>query len=151
MSNEWLAAESSERTNNVLAAINAVSIHTKLQIAGTADDPDTRRIDEAKQCILAFLESLGQFIDQISDDEHGPVIGADPRSSVVAKRFVAAARSDQNKSPLYQLPLDRVKEIIASNGRDDPNELVLCLRDLRNLLEQDARPDANAVSGGLSA
>lgn len=149
MSNEWLAAGSSEHINCVLAAINALSIHMKLKMIGKTDDASTRQVEEAKKRIGDFLDSLSQYVGQISSNDNGAVMGADLRTNAITKRFVQAAMQEHGESPLYQLTLRQVKELISSDGGDNPQQLVLCLRDLRALLEQDAGSDTDALRGGL--
>jgi hypothetical protein len=43
MSSEWLTAESFERSQRLISAINTLSIHTKLAREGIANAPDGAR------------------------------------------------------------------------------------------------------------
>lgn len=147
--NEWLAARSFERAHEVIAAINTLSMYTKLRSVGLADLQRAEEADKAARIVSAFLSKLGSLIAVAQRDPESVGAGADPRLGHLARRFVAAQRDWPQRSPLYARPASDVVALLASSDERDQHRLVSCLRELRNLIEQNAHPDVAGILGEI--
>jgi len=149
MTTEWLTARSFERAHEIIAAINTLLIHSKRALAG---EPDTDRqvdVSEARQVLLVFLERLSAVVHQAEQDRDSTIVGADPRLSSLAKRFLVARRQLPQRSPLYAGTLDELKGLLKSEDRKDQERLIASLRELRVLIEQHAHADIVGILGEI--
>lgn len=147
MSVEWLAAGSFERTHEVISAINRISIDAKLELSGTHASHSTHDVEEAKISLKSFLSRFEGFVREVEANQKAPVLGADPRMGLLARRFVAEKTQRVHNSKLYKAPIDEVVALIDSNNSADRLALVEALRDLRSLLEQHAHADIVGILG----
>jgi hypothetical protein len=58
VNSDWLTASSFERASEIISAINLLSIHSKLTLAGVDDPADPFDIGEARAKLVAFLAEL---------------------------------------------------------------------------------------------
>lgn len=147
--NEWLTARSFERAHEVIAAINTLSMYTKLKSVGLADIRRAEEADKAALVVSAFLSKLGSLIAVAQKDPESVGAGADPRLGHLARRFVAAQRDWPQRSPLYARPAADLVALLDSSDERDGHRLVSCLRELRNLIEQNAHPDVAGILGEI--
>ena len=88
MSTQWLAIQSFQHSQDLLAAINTLAIHIKSKLAGVLDGEPPEAVENARGIIAAFLNDLKTFVEEASEAK--PVIGADIRLRQLAKSFSAA-------------------------------------------------------------
>ncbi len=74
MSTQWLTVRSFQQSQELLEAINALSIQIKLKLAGIKDQDRENQAKEAQESLKAFLGDLDVFVGA------GPVTGADART-----------------------------------------------------------------------
>jgi outer membrane murein-binding lipoprotein Lpp len=91
MSDAWQLAESFERTRHLIAAINTVSVHTKLSLAGVADPQKVEDVASATSHLRTFLEKLAGDLSQFDKDASSPVTGATARANLLAKQFACSS------------------------------------------------------------
>jgi hypothetical protein len=149
MTNEWLAARSFERSHEIIAAINTLSIHSKRVLAGDTDAGRQTEVAKARQVLLAFLDRFHEVVRQAEEGRDSTIVGTDPRLSSLAKKFMIAKRQLPQRSPLYIGSLDELRCLLQSNARDDQDRLVASLRDLRVLIEQHAHADVVGILGEI--
>jgi len=149
MSNNWLAAESFERTHGILAALNALSIHAKMTLARVDDTERNSDVVKARAVLRAFLESFGAIVKEAEGTHEGMVTGADPRLSQLARTFVAKRRQWPQHSPLYDITLSEVEALLESDIPDDLHRLIAYLQELRVLLEQNVHADIAGLLGEI--
>src|SRR5437016_3574698 len=80
MSMKWLAVRSFQHSQDLLAAINTLSIHLKLEASGDTDSEHTAQANQAREVLGSFLEMLEPVIADAERGETKPVLGADPDS-----------------------------------------------------------------------
>ena len=149
MSDAWQLAESFERTRRLISAINIVSVHTKLALAGIPDPQPEEQVANAIANIRAFLEKLADDVSHYENNSTSPVTGATVRSNRLAKRFALSRTQAPESSPLYARSLPEFIPFLGSSKRKDRTALVAGLTTLRNLLEQHHHADSSEMLGKL--
>ena len=87
--NDWLVSQSLERSLDIISAINRVSIHSKLRLAGMEDTTAPEEIREAREALTSFLGTLSELIEKAEGSEDKIAFGADPRLSTLARKFLS--------------------------------------------------------------
>ena len=150
MSVQWMAVQSFQKSQDLLAAINALSIHLKLGAAGLSDDERAERAHQARKTLTSFLETLEPVIDKIASGESKPLLGVDPRLRQLAKNFLAAKRNHRRfHSALFQNRFSQFKQILTSERTEDRESLLESLNELRMLIEEHVHTDTERVLGEL--
>jgi hypothetical protein len=149
MSDAWQLAESFERTRKLIAAINVISVHTKLTLAGAADPQSEDELSSAIGLVRAFLEKLAGDLPEFERDANSAVTGATARSNLLAKRFALARSQSPDASPIYAMPIRDFIPILSSSDKSDQIALISGLQALRNLLEEHHHADSSEMLGNL--
>jgi hypothetical protein len=149
MESDWLAAASLERTQEVLSAINTLSIHAKLSAAGSPDPAYVAAARPARERVLAFLGDLDRITQHVEQAIPDAVVGTDPRMGDFARRFLAGKHKWPRRTPLFALSLPEVRELISSDDPACRTDQIACLAELRSLLEQHAHVDTVGLLGNL--
>ncbi len=147
MKTDWLEASSLERMHQLVAAINTLSIHAKLLLAGRADPAQPDDIDVARQHLLGFLNRFSALIRDANRSRDGAVVGADPQLAGLAANYIDLSRQATPDSPLLTIPLDQASEMVMSERDQDLVQLVPFLRELRSLIQQQPQADATELLG----
>ena len=148
MSNEWLAVQSFQRSQELLAAVNALSIHIKLNAAGASDEVRRRQAEDARAKLREFVVTMQNVIGDAQGEDAKPLLGANPRLRQLAKSLMTARRNRHRfRSALFRETLTRAEELIGSHKREDEQALLLCLDELRVLLSEHIHKDAEKVLG----
>lgn len=145
---DWLTAASFERAEDVVAAINTLSIHAKLALADVDDRVDGERLARARSDLLAFLSALEAAVSD-ADTGGAPLVGADPRLADLATRYRAAQRRWPPPSPLFATSFADLRALVGSERPEDRPALIGCLRGLRALVEQHAHEDVVGLLGDV--
>ena len=151
MKHEWLTTSSFERSQGILSAINMLSIHVKLRMAGV-NEPDTEaegRHAKEKETLLDFLSHLQKLIQDAEGDDAGIVTGGDPRFGELAKRYLSRKQRFAQQSVAYELSIERLRELIQQDDAKELLMLIRYLRDLRELIEEHAHADVVALLGEI--
>src|SRR5262245_17902430 len=136
--NEWLTAESFEQAHELLSAINTLSIHTKLALAGIDDAARLEEVREARTTLINFLNRFEQVVSEADQRRDHKALGVDPRFGQLASKFLAAKSQWSQGSSLYSTPFTELQRLTMSEKKEDQKDLVAILRDLRAFVEQHA-------------
>jgi hypothetical protein len=148
MSIKWLAVKSFQHSQDLLAAINALSINLKLASAGKTDGEHAAQATQARETLGSFLTMLEPVVADAEGGETKPVLGADPRLRQLAKSFVSAKRNRHRfHSALFRDTFTRVQQLLYSPHEEDRQPLLECLGELRVLIEEHVHTDAEQVLG----
>jgi hypothetical protein len=148
MSVQWVAVQSFQHSQDLLTAINALSIHLKLAQAGIIDTARHARAEEARATLRSFLAELEPIITEVEGGAASPVLGADPRLRELARSFATARRSPQwFHSALFRDTFNRVRQLLDSHRPEDREPLLECLNELRVLIEEHIHTDTEQVLG----
>lgn len=150
VSTQWLAAQSFQHMRDLLAALNTLSIHLKLGLAGHPDEERREAAQQARDTLAAFLKELETLTQQAEQGDAKPMMGVDLRLRQLAKQFEAAKR-DRNRfhSALFLYALPHVQQLLYSGKREDQQALIGCLQELRTLLEEHVEADTACISVAL--
>lgn len=146
MSNQWLAVQSFQQGQDLLAAINTLVIHLKLKLMGVGDEERAEAVEKAKVTLFSFLKTLDKVVRQVEQGNGGPLTGIDPRLRQLAKNFVIAK---QGKPRLHlhlceESPL-QVAYLLKSTEPDKQEALIKSLAELRTLLEEHISNDTTQI------
>src|SRR5205823_811578 len=90
-----------------------------------------------------FVDELGSVVEGAARGGAGPLMGTNPRLRQLARSFLDAKRDRRHsRSPLFRRPLGELREMLTSEGGEDQQVLLDCLRELRTLLDLDAGEDS---------
>jgi len=141
MKSEWLTASGFERASEILLAINTLSIHAKLILAGITDPANPLEIQQARLRLVAFLEGLKALVENTEKDHTKVITGTDPRFSELALHYLEERRRVPSRSIFFSLPIGRVEELIQSEQEHELRSQVECLETMRAMVEQIAQTD----------
>lgn len=147
MNSDWLTASSFERSSEVMSAINVLSIHAKLTLAGVDDPTDLAEISKAKARLVRFLEELRRLVDGAGQTQANLMVGTDPRLGELALEYIGERKRLPPRALLYTLSLAQLSALVESDSAEDVPKLVECLESLRSLFEQHAHTDIAGIFG----
>jgi hypothetical protein len=150
MSIQWLTVQSFQHSQDLLAAINALSIHIKLALTGISDEERKGTADGARETLLSFLTEMDTVVKETEQQGSAPIVGVDPRVRQLAKSFVVARRNRRRfNSVLFQNSIQRVQQLLCSNDKEDQASLLKSLEELRVLLEEHVHMDVERLLGEI--
>ena len=148
MSTDWLNIQSFQQSQELLSAINTLSIHRKLTDKGY---PDTNRKESAEQAVetlISFFQKLDKIVQNIEDGPRKPVLGVDARLRHLAENYVQAKRA-QSHSPFLELPLSQFRDLFYSESPEDCGKSLAVLAAFRELLEEHVGVDTRQLLGDI--
>jgi hypothetical protein len=146
MNSEWLAIQSFQQSQDLLTAINTLSIHTKLELRGHKDEERAESVAQAREILASFLKDFEQVIEQVEQAGNGPLLGVDPRLRQLAKSFAHARRERHRfRSRLFRKPISDAMNLLASTDKRDQQALIECLSELRTLVEEHMQADTARI------
>lgn len=142
-----LAVQSFHENQNLLSAVNTLSIHTKLEMAGHSDLNTEKDIRKAKEDLCAFLKELNPQVQRV-EIENKPLLGVDPRRRQFVRHLIAAKQNYRIRSPFLLGKLSEGSQLLDSK-EGDKAALLLFLEELRMLLEEHIGSDVQQLFGGF--
>lgn len=149
MNSEWLSTSSFEQMHEVISAINTISIHAKLTLAGVSNPAQETTIEDAKEKLQHFVDRFQNLIQSSEEEGNGTIIGADPRLGKLAARYLSEKNRLSSQTVFNEISFDDLKRLIASDKPEDLSQLIQCLRDLRSLVEQHSYTDVIDLLGEI--
>jgi hypothetical protein len=139
MTAKWLALRNLRRNQEILKAINTLSLQLHLQGAGGAShfDPDT--LATAQRTLVDFLTQLRDGLKAAEASETGLIYGVDPRFQAFVGTYQAVQAVDST-SPLA-VDLSTIQREIEAATPTDPAGLLAYLTALRGLIEAEIKQD----------
>lgn len=147
MSNTWLAAESFERGQRLIQAVNALAISTKLTLAGTQDPERAALAEYAREELRTFLGSFANWLAEAERPPARAVTGIDPRLHQLVMVFVSQRRRLPSRSLLYRLPMKQVLALLDAHTPSEMQQLLECLQELRTVFEDHLHTDVVGLLG----
>jgi hypothetical protein len=150
MSIRWLTVQSFQQSQDLLAAVNALSIHLKSELARIPDEERAAAAEQARELLSSFFDQFEVILNKVEHEDEEPVLGADPRLRQLARNFIEARRNRRRfHSELFACSSAHIKHLLHSKGDGDKRALVQCLADLRVLLEEHLQVDAERMLGDI--
>lgn len=148
INSQWRAVQSFQENQNLISAINTLSIHIKLEMAGHSDLQKAEAIAKAREELCAFLKELNPQV-QRAEVENKPLLGVDPRRRQFVKHLITAKQSDRIHSPFLLDKLSKGVQLLRSDAKADKQDILLFLEELRMLLEEHIGSDVQQLFGGF--
>jgi hypothetical protein len=150
MSVQWLAVQSFQHNQDLLSAINKLSIHLRLQLEGNNDTERGEEANKAREILSSFLRELETLVKDKEGGESVPVLGANPRLRQLARSFMNA-KHDRRRfhSSLFRNGAGCFQRLLESNAKEEQQALLESLEDLRLLVEEHMHVDAERVLGEI--
>ncbi len=142
------AVQSFYENQKLLFAINTLSIHIKLEMAGHCDMNRSKEIPEAKEVLRLFLTELEPQVQRAEEAETKPLLGVDPRRRQLVKNVVDARRN-RIRSPFLRGKLSDASQLLYSDKTEDKEDILLVLEELRMLLEEHIAGDTEVLWGRI--
>lgn len=150
MSIQWLSVQSFQHNQDLLAAINKLSIHLRLQLEGNEDAERAGEANKARDMLSSFFRELETLVKDTERGEEVPVLGANPRLRQLARSFVKAKRNRRRfHSSLFRNGAGRFQQLLHSTKKEDSEALLESLEELRVLVEEHMHVDAERVLGEI--
>lgn len=150
MSAQWLSLQSFQQGQELLEAINNVSIHIKLKRNGIADPERAKTMRQNREKIKTFLQALAPLVEQAEVNHDKPLLGIDLRRRQLVNRFLEAKRNSRRyRSALFRNSIAEAIRLVESNAEDDQQNLIECLADLRILIREHTNRDAARILGEI--
>lgn len=150
MSTQWLTVQSFQHNQDLLTAINKLSIHLRLQLEGHKDAKRIEETNKAREILSSFFRELETIVNDTERGEGMPVLGTNPRLRQLARNFVTAKRNRRRfRSPLFQKGPAHFQQLLQVERREDYPVLLESLQELRVLLEEHMHLDAERVLGEI--
>jgi hypothetical protein len=147
---QWLAVQSFQKNQDLLAAINKLSIHLRLQLERNEDAERAGEANKAREMLSSFFRELETLVNDTERGEEVPVLGANPRLRELARRFVRAKRNRRRfRSSLFRNGAGCFQQLLHSNTKEDRQALLESLEELRVLVEEHMHVDAERVLGEI--
>ena len=164
MSTKWLAIQSFQYDRSLITAINTLSIQIKLELAGISGSekiesgttrmphplhkPDNWSTEKARQTLSSFLDILETLTNNSELAPVSPLTGKNQRLRQLAENF-ALARNNNSEfdSILFRETLSKTKSLLNSELKEDKEALLLCLQELRKLIEEHIYLDTETILG----
>lgn len=148
MSTKWLAIQSFQYDRSLIAAINTLSIHIKLELAGISDSGKIKLTEEARNTLSSFLDKLEVLIDNLEQANTSPLTGTTQGLRQLAQKFTSAKNNKSEfNSILFQETLSKTRSLLNSELKEDKEALLLCLQELRKLIEEHIYLDTTTILG----
>ncbi|MDE0314678.1 MAG: hypothetical protein OXM61_07250 [Candidatus Poribacteria bacterium] len=148
VNSQWRAVQSFQDNQNLISAINTLSIHIKLEMAGHSDLNRAAAVPKAKETLCKFLTELDSQV-QCVEIEKKSLLGVDPRRRQFVKHLIDAKNEYRIHSPFLQERLSVVKQLLHSDADTDKQETLILLDELRMLLEEHIGNDVEQFFGGF--
>ena len=142
------AVQSFHENKRILFAINTLSIHIKLEMAGHSDLSRAKEIPEAKEVLRLFLIELEPQVKRAEEAESKPLLGVDARRRQLVKNFISARRN-RIRSPFLRGKLSDAAQLLCSDKTADKKDILLVLAELRMLLEEHIASDTEILLGRI--
>ena len=147
MNSQWRAVQSFQENQNLISAINTLSIHIKLEMAGQSDIDMVDTVSKAREELCRFLAELDTQVSRV-EVENVSLLGVDPRRRQFVNHLIDAKNSCRISSPFLE-DLSDVQHLLYSDKERDKNHILCLLEELRMLLEEHLGSDVEQLFGGM--
>ena len=148
MNSQWRAVQSFQENQNLISAINTLSIYIKLALAGHADVKRAEAVPKAKETLCTFLTELNSQVQHF-EVEKKSLLGVDTRRRQFIEHLIEAKNELRIHSPFLQDKLSSVNNLLHSDAETDKQETLRLLEELRMLLEEHIGSDVEQLFGGF--
>ena len=141
--------QSFHENQKLLSAVNTVSTHTKLEMAGRFYLNNTKVITEAKETPNTFFKGLDIIVERVEKTGTQSLLEVDARRRQFIRNFIAAKHNYRIQSPSFRGKLSDVAQMIYSDKEADRQDILLVLEDFRIPIEEHIASDTEVLLGGI--
>jgi hypothetical protein len=146
--NDWLTAQTVHRMQELLSAITDLSVDSKLKLAGVKTGRNRSSVENSRQLLLDFFDRLDGMIKRSRTTPTGLMLGADPETGAIARKFLAADRGS-TQDPDRWVDLAHLRALLTAKTNEELRELSDVLETLRTLVEEQSHAGITAVLGEI--
>jgi hypothetical protein len=147
MVSDWTVIQSFQHNQDILRAINTLSIFLKLKQKEKKVDTRRQAVREARHILSEFLDRLETATLQNNEKQPAMPLGVSPRLQQLAQGYWAARQHHRFHSRLFTESISAIKPLLASEEIEDQKLLIDCLAELRILVEEHLQADESQVLG----
>lgn len=147
MASDWSAIQSFQHNQDVLRAINTLSIFLKLKQKGIKVGIREQSAKEARRTLTDFLDQLETATVQNDQKQPAMPLGVSPRLQQLAQGYLAARQHHRFHSQLFTDSIGSIKPMLSSEDAKEQKLLIDCLAELRVLVEEHIQADESQVLG----
>ena len=148
MNSQWRAMQSFHDNQKLVSAINTLSIHTKVEMAGHPHSDWAAEVPKAKEELCAFLTELHPQV-QRAEVEKEPLLGVNPRRQQFVRHLLNAKQNSRIHSPVLRDKLSAGAQLLHADAEADKEDMLLFLEELRMLIEEHLGSDVHQLFGGI--
>lgn len=145
MSVKWLGVQNLKQHQDLLSAVNALSIKTKFDLAGVNDETVNSAAVGARERLSVFFSTLKGVISEMEVGEGAALLGADLGWRQLAKRLLRSGSYRGLSTAAAEQMLEQTKLLLTPKSQFDSQKLISRLEEIRVLLEEQTRSDAEHV------
>lgn len=149
MKNKWLAATNFERMHEVISAVNTLSINAKLTLTGIPNSVDANQLAAARKVLAGFLQHFFKLVGTAEANMREVIIGDDPRIGDLLESFFVEKRRASDTDGFYNISAEDLQVLIYTEEASKLERLIVCLRDLRMLIETHSQTDISNLFGDI--
>jgi hypothetical protein len=132
----------------LLSAITDLSVDSKLKLAGVETGLNRSSVENSRQLLLDFFDRLDGMLKRSRTTPTGLILGADPETGAIARKFLAAHRGNAQDSD-RSVDLAHFRALLTAKTDEDLRELSDVLESLRTLVEEQSHAGITAVLGEI--
>lgn len=145
MSVKWLGVQNLKQNQDLLSAVNSLSIKTKFDLAGVNDESVNTAANTAREKLSAFFTTLKTVVAETQTGDESALLGADLGWRQMAKRLLRSNSYRSLTTASVEEMLEHTRQLLTPRNQSDCRELVSRLEEIRVLLEEQTRTDAERV------
>ena len=143
MSEQWMDIQSFFADQEILGAVNDLSIAIKQEFAGVKDAERQSRAAQARHTLQQFFQRLEEAT---APSERETFVAVDPRFKELADSFQSARRDPANfQSILMRGGAKSAIALLEATEKREQRELLKCLDELRRLVAHHQQTDVSAI------
>jgi hypothetical protein len=143
MSEQWMDIQSFFADQEILGAINDLSIAIKQKLGGIHDAERFSRATQARSVLQRFFQRLEEAT---APSERETFAAIDPRFKELADSFQSARRDPANfQSILMRGGAKTAGALLETTKKQEQRELLKCLDELRRVVAHHQQTDVSAI------
>jgi hypothetical protein len=150
MQPDWLAAQSYQEAQTIVAAINDLSIGLKLNRRGIRSADQDCAITAARDVLRSFFDTFRTLVEQAESTADKPLVGTAPGLSALVRTIAEVRRgSSPRLHRLREERVDGIRSLLDAEDAESQDRLLEYLCDLRILLEEQIDAEVGRIMGEL--
>ncbi len=138
METKWLAIQSFQKNQQLVSAINTLSMHLKLKTLGL-EEHESEEVKESKKKIELFLSDFDKIILEYEQNRFQAIPGVSPRLRELASQFSKVRKNKFKKFKNSNKLIVEIKSLLKSKKNQNVTLLLSALHEFRLLLSENTQ------------